>query len=806
MMGLSFSLNVFTSFIYKINIKIRFCVIISLLFFPDLFSQEFVLSGMVYNKTTNQPINSVSVHDRTSLTGIITDNRGAFRISLSTGKHQIAFSCIGFERIDTIIDLNDNKELQIYLNPLSYKMAEITITSDARQNNVTSLQMGAFTLSNKEMKAMPSIMGEIDPLRLLQLTPGIQSGLTGGVGFYVRGGGVDQNLVLYDNTIIYNPGHLLGIFSVFNPELIKDVSIIKSGIPPQYGGKLSSVIKLNSYYGNRDSVKIAGSIGLISSRVSIGGPLFRKKGTFIFGARRTYLDFIVKPLMTLLVKNSSVLNKENKYNFHDFNLGASLKLTKKDNILFSAYYGRDQYRIGQAGIKQKNFIDWGNSMAALHWLHNINENIYLKTNISWTRYDFNLRGSQAEYFFRLYSSVEDLSIKNELSLKNKRGSMITGFEFIDHNFVPNRINARASDLILNFAQFGNMHAIEGGLFIYDEYEVSSRLALSGGLRLSFFDHRGPYTETVKNSSGQITDTIFYPRGESLNFHFNPEPRLTMKYQINNNSSLKASYMKLVQYIHLATSGSVSLPADIWIPTIADIKPLYGDQVSVGYFTNFRNNSFELSTEVYFKKMANKLEFLRGIVNSSIDHNLNENIAVGNGQAYGIEFYLSKKVGNLTGWLSYALSRTEQKFDNINEGLIYPAKYDRRHDISLTMTKQFNDKWSGSAVFIYVSGNAFTMPVGRYIIQGNIINQYGKVNDFRMPSNHRLDISMMRKLKTMGRLSSELAFSIYNVYNRANPYYIYYEIDGDIEKYSLEIKAVKVCLLPIIPSISWNFKF
>jgi hypothetical protein len=376
----------------------------------------------------------------------------------------------------------------------------------------------------------------------------------------------------------------------------------------------------------------------------------------------------------------------------------------------------------------------------------------------------------------------------------------------DHRFVPNRIHAKTGDYVLKFEQFGAMHALEGGLYFNDEFSLSQRFSIAGGLRLSFWNHQGPYTKFVKNTVNQVTDTLIYPGGKSLAFFAQPEPRLVLKYQLSPNSSIKASYMRMAQYVHLATSSSSSLPADIWIPSTADIKPSIGNQVSLGYFRNFPENGIEFSTEVYYKRMLNQLEFLRGIINISINGNMEDNMATGLGQSYGVELYLAKKTGKSTGWLSYTLSRTEQKFKEINAGLFYPAKYDRRHDVSLTFIRSFNDKWSGSAVFIYISGNAFTMPVGRYIIQGSVVNQYGGVNSFRMPPNHRMDISVSRKFITRKKWNSECTFSVYNVYNRANPYYIYYEVVGNIEKHTLKVKAFEVTLIPVIPSLSWSFKF
>jgi hypothetical protein len=738
--------------------------------------------------------------------GTVTDASGSFKLWLPTGRCLLEFSYIGYESKDTILSLFSNIELFIYLNQDTIAVEEVAIIANKLNDHVSSPLMGAFTLSKKEMLRLPSLLGEVDPLKILQLTPGVKSASYGGAGIYVRGGGTDQNLILYDNTIVYNPGHLLGIFSVFNPDVIKDVNIIKSGIPAQYGGKLSSVVKINSYKGNKDSLEVTGSIGLISTKIGVSGPLLKRKGTFIIGARRTYLELLVKPMIQSSASSTSFLSKDNIYNFYDFNLGAALEISEKDLLTFSAYQGRDKFKMEQEDVKQQNYLKWGNNMASLLWAHRINNLSDWNTNISWSKYEFALSGSQSNYYFGLLSSIEDFSLKSELDLKSSLGHIITGFELIDHSFIPNKIKAQAGNFDLKFGQFGAMNALEGAIFLNDEFPITSRLSVAGGVRLSFFNHHGPFKEFIRNSLGQITDTLLVPRGTSLAFYANGEPRLVFKYQISKNASIKASYMRIAQYIHLATSASATQPTDIWIPSTSDIKPLIGDQVSLGYFRKLPEKGLEFSSELYYKKMNNQLAFLRGILNISIDGNLEDNLAIGYGQSYGLELYLAKHIGKYTGWLSYTLSRTEQKFDEINAGLFYPAKYDGRHDISLTMIRKFNEKWSGSVVFIYISGNAYTMPVGRYIIQGTVVNEYGGVNSFRMPANHRMDISLTRKIIHRNRWNSELTFSIYNVYNRANPYFIYYEVVGNIEKYSLEVNASEVTLLPIIPSLSWNFKF
>ena len=795
-------LNYFCKLIHRISTSILLCFTFEF----QLFSQEVLISGSIIDRNTNLPVNTASVYDLTTTRGAISDESGFFKLSVPPGIHTLEISFIGYEKIDTMVNANGNSYIRIFMSPLPFSGEEITITADAQKDQVSSLGMGSFTFSNKELAKLPSLLGETDPLKILQLTPGIQSGTYGGVGFYVRGGGVDQNLILYDNTILYNPGHLLGIFSVFNPDMIKDMTIVKSGIPPQYGGKLSSVIVLDSYKGNQDSLEVKGNVGLISSRISLNGPLFKNKGTFILGARRTYLELLVKPILKRSVSSTSFLINNNTYNFYDFNAGASLKPGNNDLVSFSGYYGRDNYRMDQSGLKQENYVNWGNSMASVNWEHKFRKNDSWNTSFSWTKYDFGLAGTQAQYYFDLFSSVGDYNLKSEILIRSGRNKINTGIELTEHKFIPNQISARAGNFDLNFSQLSPMNALEGGIFLNDEFIFSDKISLAAGIRYSFFNHHGPFTEYLRNSTGQITDTLFYSSNEFIAGYKEPEPRVVLKYQLNRNSSFKASYMRIAQYIHLATSASASLPADIWIPSSSFIKPMIGNQYSLGYFRNFPDFGLSFSGETYYKEMVNQLIFLRGIVNISIEGDMSSNLATGLGRAYGLELFLEKKAGKTTGWLSYTLARTEQKFNEINNGYFYPAKYDRRHDISFTLARDFSDKWNASLVFVYITGNAFTMPVGRYIIQGNVVNQYGSVNSFRMPANHRMDFSLTRKILTGRVRGSEIVFSVYNVYNRANPYYIYYEIVGDVEKYSLKVQAFEVSLIPVLPSLSWNFNF
>ena len=780
-------------------------LLVALLSAP-LLAQPFLLKGKVLDLTGGQPLGDVSIVDMRTGTGVTTDQSGDFSLKAPPGQLHLEFSRLGYRTVDTVIRVTRDTALTIYLQSRRFAVDELVVTGEHKPGLVSSPEMGSFTLSSQEMSRLPSLLGETDPLKLIQLTPGIQTSSTGGSGFYVRGGGVDQNLILYDRTIVYNPGHLLGLFSVFNSDLVDNVTIHKSGIPARYGGKLSSVISVTTNKGNRDSLQVKGSAGIIFSKLSVSGPLLKGKGAFIAGARRTYAGLVVRPVLSALSSATSFLNKDNVYNFHDLNAGFSLDLSEADHLSFSAYYGRDNYRLIQEGLSQDNALNWGNRLASLTWKHRFSDRAGLTSVVSWTSYDFDFSGMQGDYSFGLVSAMEDFSVKSELNLVHDRHSVSAGFELTEHHFNPSSIFAQTGNFDLNIARAPSARALEGGLFFSDIFKISPALTLTGGVRLSFYNHHGPYQTFERDALGVITDTLQWTGPESLAFYLHPEPRLTLKYQADRHSSWKASYMRIVQYVHLATSTSASLPLDIWISSTESTLPMTGDQVSLGYYRSARNKTLEFSAEVYYKQMFNKPEFLRGIVYSSLDGDLESNIVQGFARSYGLECYVSGDFGKTSGWISYTLSRTENRFEEIHGGLFYPAKYDRTHDLSLTLVRELNNRWDASASFVYLTGNAFTMPVARYIIQGNVVNQYGDVNSFRMPANHRLDVSVKRKITSRRIPDSELVFSVYNVYNRANPFYIYYEVTGDVDKYSLKVEAFVVSLLPVIPSVSWNFNF
>ncbi len=764
------------------------------------------LHGKIFDVEKNIPLEGASIFEHGSGRGTTSDTNGEYKIYLKKGKTQLKVTFLGYMEIDTLLYLESSASIDFYLTPRTITYEEVTIVANADRDFIGSVQMGEIVLDKKDINSLPKLLGEADPIRYLQLTPGVQSSSEGGIGFFVRGGGVDQNLVLYDNALIYNPGHLLGFISVFNPDMITEVSLIKSGIPARFGGRLSSVVQVRPDRGSSDSLRIKGQIGLVASRITLNRSFNKKRGSFILSARRASIDQFVKPVVFSLLADTNPFLKESSYNFYDFSGGISYKIGNKDYLNFSAYYGEDDYKINRSARIAETMMNWGNFIVTGEWKHVFSENMVLGTSISRTDYQFDLFGSQSEYIFSMLSSVNDYSIKSNLNYFDENHKLTMGYELTRHIFTPNDIDVNAGGLVMNFLSYNKLYAYEGGIFAEDEFHLSDKIGVSLGLRYSFFSQTGPYKEYLYDETSLLKDSILYPKGERLAFYNHLEPRISARYQLNTNASLKASYMHMAQYIHLATSSTVSLPTDIWLPSSREIKPQYGDQISVGYFLEWMNKQLESSVEIYYKSSRNQLEFLRGVISSSINLTLIDNLAIGKGRSYGAEFLLRKKHGKLTGWTGYTISRSVREFEMINDGKIYPAKFDRRHDLSFAGIYELNKKWNFSMVFIYVSGNAFTLPIGRYIIQGNLVNQYGDLNNYRMPAYHRLDVSATRSRTTTEGNISSWDFSIFNLYNHANPFYIYFETTGDLDLYRLDVKPVIVSLFPIVPTISWRFEF
>lgn len=781
-------------------------IIIVLAIIPRLSSaQKYTISGYVKDASTGEDLIGASVYVKSISKGTSTNTYGFYSLTLEKGVYEVSGSFIGYRDFTKNITLDRAIKLNISLKPTSIATQTVVVTGEKSDHNISGTQMGAIKMPIESIKALPAFMGEVDILKTIQLLPGVQSGGEGNTGFYVRGGGPDQNLILLDEAVVYNASHLFGFFSVFNADAVKSVNLIKGGMPGQYGGRLSSVLDISMKDGNSQKYEVDGGIGIISSRLTVQGPIKKDTSSFIVSARRTYIDVLVKPFVKETAKA-----KGSGYYFYDLNAKLNYKFSDKDRLFLSGYFGRDVFTFNRRDFGFKVEIPWGNATTSLRWNHLFNDKLFVNTTAVFSDYQFSFGAEQNSFEFKLFSGITDYNTKVDFTyLPNVLHNIKFGVNYTYHVFRPSSVSARIGDTNYDISGIIKYFAHDAAIYVNDDFDITERFKVSLGLRGTSFTQVGPFDRFVKDDFGIVSDTIHYERGEKVVNYMRLEPRASMRYSLNGKSSLKASYTQNYQYIHLASISSVSLPTDLWVPSSELVQPQYGNQYSVGYFRNLNDNLFETSVELYYKHLRNQIAYKDGALpGDDIGQNADNSFTFGQGWSYGVELFIKKRYGKLTGWIGYTLSKTIKKFDEINNGEIYPAKYDRRHDISFISTYEFTPNLSLSVIWVYATGNAATLAIGRYMIDGRIVNEYGERNSYRMVSYHRGDISVTWKPKKNAerKVQETWNFSIYNFYNRYNPYFIYFNNEGNLFQGSLQTKAYQVSLFPILPSVAWNFKF
>ena len=675
-------------------------------------------------------------------------------------------------------------------------------TVKTQKSGIESTEVGGLSLSKKQIEKLPQFLGENDPIKAMQLLPGIQSSGDGN-GIYVRGGGIDQNLITIDDIPIYNVSHLFGFFSVFNSSTIQRIDLHKGGMPANYGGRISSVIALTTNNGNLQRWKVDGGIGILASNVTIQGPIKKDTSSLLFSMRRTYVDLF----KNLLVGDRS--NFQTNYYFFDLSCKYFHRLNDKNKLYVNAFMGADYFLYEDRKAKTfSNEINWGTNLLSAKLVHTMNEKSSLTTTIGITDYKMNFGASIYNYSFDLYSSNRDYIGKMEYQNKfSNRYTLKIGLDNTFHVISPNNFQANGGESKFNYNDLRKLYSNEGALYVSNEVKLNDKIEISLGIRMSTFQQFGPYTRFDYSKGYGLKDSIVYPSGNVVCNYINPEPRLSASYVITATSSLKAGFSQNYQYIHLAPVSSISLPTDVWIPSSSVVKPQIGRQYSLGYYRDYPAKNIETSVEVYYKQMNNLIEYKEGVLSLiKLQSNYDDNFFFGKGQSYGIEIFAKRTIGKMTGWLGYALSKSTRNFKDIEDGATFYAKNDRRHDISLVFNYEINKKWSFSGVFTYKTGNAMTIPLSRYFLQGNIINTYSPKNSYRIPAYHRCDVSLTYQVLKTETKESSINFSIYNVYGRQNPFYLYFETTGDISKFSVQTKAKQVSLFTILPSISYKFAF
>lgn len=742
------------------------------------------VNGTVKDKLSGESIMGAVIKvDQLSNVVVTSNEYGFFAISLPKGKYDLKISYVGYEEKRIPITLNGSLTVPVLLESKNQIM-EVVVESKRKDDNLIKAQMGTETLNMKSISKVPVIFGEKDVLKTIQLLPGVKSAGEGNSGFYVRGGAADQNLILLDEAPVYNASHLLGFFSTFNSDAIKDATLIKGNGPAQYGGRLSSVLDVKMKEGNNKKYTVNGGIGLISSRLSIEGPIQEDKSSFILSGRRTYADVFLK---------ASEKFKDNILYFYDFNAKANYKIDDKNRIYFSGYFGNDELGLGSSFG-----INWGNKTGTIRWNRVISNKLFLNTSLIYSDYSYNVGLKNGETNFNVNSNIKDVNLKQDYTYYlNPKNTIRFGFNSILHTITPSIF----SGTVKNNTNKVGRNGLENAIYFNNNFKANSKLTLDYGLRVSGYTIMGGDVYNVYTND-VITNSILLQKNSFGKTYLNLEPRITSNYRINDLSSFKFAYARNVQHLHLLSNSTAASPSDQWIGDSYNINPELADQTSVGYSRNFKNNTYELGAEIYYKTMQNQLDYKDGTnINTITD--VESALLYGNGRAYGFEFLAKKKIGLFSGWISYTLSKTERKIEGINDGNWYNAKQDRTHDVSVVTILELNNKWSVSGVFVYNTGNAVTFPTGKYSLGSQTIYQYAKRNANRMPAYHRLDLSVTYENKRSNKMESSWNFSLYNVYGRENAYRISFE-DDPLDNTKTQI--IQTALFRWVPSITYNFKF
>ena len=760
--------------------------------FPAFAQQKFTVSGIIKDDATGEQLIGASIRIKElPQNGATTNSYGFYSITVPAGNYTLLFSYIGYETVNQKISLTKSQEMNISLSSKS-ELKEVVISSNKPNNdNVASPQMGAEKLNMSQINNVPVLLGEKDILKTISLLPGVKSAGEGNTGFYVRGGASDQNLILLDEATVYNASHFFGFFSTFNSDAIKDVSLYKGGMPAEYGGRLSSVLDIKMNEGNNKDYTIQGGLGLISSRLKVEGPIVKDKGSFMISARRTYIDLFLN-----LSKDSTV--RGSQLYFYDINAKANYHFNDKNAIYLSGYFGKDVL-----GLKNIFGTNWGNSTGTIRFNHLFNNRLFSNTSLVFSNYNYVIQSFESDDNFKATSQITDINFKEDLQYSmGNHHTLKFGINILHHTIAPGDITTTGSSSF-NSQTIEKRYGFENAAYVSDEWRASDKLTFLYGLRLSGFMLLGPGTFKTYDAAGNTVTSNTYGSGATIKNYFNLEPRFSASYVLNDQNSIKWSYNRNVQNIHLLSNSTSSTPTDLYVMSSNNIKPEIADQLSTGWFKNFNENIYEFSAEIYYKWLQNQIDYKDGaqlIANKDVESLL----TYGSGRAYGMELFLKKKYGRFNGWIGYTLSRTELKFAAINDGNYYPARQDRTHDLSVVGIYQLNNRWTFSSTFIYGTGNAVTYPTSKYQIGGLTEFAYSERNGYRLPSTNRLDIGATLEGKPHKKYHSSWTFGIYNVYAHREPYIITFQdsktVPNTTEAQETSIFATR------IPSVTWNFKF
>lgn len=748
-----------------------------------LAQQNYTVSGIIKEKASGETLTGVTimVTEKPGV-GVSTNEYGFYSLSLPRGNYTLRFSYVGRKPEFVTIKLESNITISVDLMEEN-ALQEVVVTSKKSNDGLTRASIGAEVLNMRTAAKIPVVFGEKDLVKTIQLMPGVKNNGEGTNGFSVRGGATDQNLIILDEAPVYNASHLLGIFSTFNSDAIKDATIIKGNSPPQFGGRLSSVLDVKMKEGNNKKYQVSGGLGLISSRLTIEGPIQKDKSSFIISGRRTYADLLAR---------LSPDFKGLKLYFYDLNAKANLEINSKNKIFFSGYFGQDELAVSNMfGSK------WGNATGTFRWNSILSRKLFSNTSFIFSNYDFNVGFKSDGNEINYNSHIKDLNLKQDFSLyANSKNTIRFGFNIIHHTITPTKTEGTN---IINTKK--GRKGLENAVYVSNSGKISDKINIDYGLRFAFYNVLGGDTYNIYRDNQQ-TESIQLEKGKIGKTYYNLEPRFSMNYRLDNFTNLKAGYARNTQNLHLMSNSTGGSPTDQWIGNSYNIKPEVADQVSLGFNKTFSNNKYELSAETYYKIMKHQIDYRDGVDLNTVP-DIESELLYGKGKAYGVEILLKKKSGKLTGWIGYTLSKTERKIDGINNGHWYNAKQDRTHDLSIVGIYNLTPRWTLSGTFIYTTGNAVTFPTGKYVLNGMTIYQYGKRNADRMPATHRLDFNATYEKPSKKRFQSSWSIGLYNIYGRENPFSMTFRENKDNPQ---KIDAIQTSLFRWIPSVTYNFKF
>lgn len=759
----------------------------------QLSAQKFTISGKVKDAANGEELIGATIFIKGLRTGTVTNEYGYFSLSLDKGDYEIEIDYLGFEAILQKVVLDKDNYFTFELPESSSDLQEVEVTGERIDRNVKSNEMSNVKLQAKTIKKIPAFMGEVDLVKVIQLLPGVSSTSEGSSGFSVRGGSPDQNLILLDEATVYNASHLMGFFSVFNNDAIKDVKIYKGDIPAAHGGRLSSLLDVRMRDGNSKKIAVTGGIGSISSRLTIEGPIIKDKTTFLVSGRRTYADLFLK-----LSSNEDI--KNNVLNFYDLNAKVNHTFDKKNRLYLSFYMGQDKFANDFAKLY------FGNRTSTIRWNHLFSDKLFFNFTFTNSVYNYNLGTPEGNAnAFDWKSRMTDYGVRGDFTyFWNPQNTVKFGLEGTYHIFEPGSAKGLGEEaLFTEFVQPKN-YALDYAFYISNEQKIGERIQLKYGLRLSIFQNIGPGTIYNFDDNFDKIDSTVYPKGEIFNTYMGLEPRLGISYLLNEKSSIKINYSRTRQYMQLAQNSTAGTPLDIWFPASPNVKPQIADQVALGYFRNFNDNAIETSVEVYYKNMKNAIDF-KDFAEVLLNEQLEGELRFGKAWSYGIEFLIRKNVGKLTGWISYTYSKTERKFEAINRGNVYPAPYDKPHDVSIVMSYALNERLDLSANWVYATGQPATFPTGRAQYGNTIVPIYSDRNEYRLRDYHRLDVSATwrKKQKEGSKFDWDINLSVYNAYARHNTWSINFIQDENDPNVTY---AEQTYLFSIIPALTFNFKF